>query len=179
MQSPTGIAAAYRFTSRYIDEENAPLYPFGHGLSYTSFTYSPTSASVPTGKVSAAAINRRGPQALRPGGPAAPPGTGRDGAALRVGASITNSGDREGTEVVQCYIHLGGTSVARPVRELEGFERVRLAPGETRRVEFTLAWEELSFWNLQMRRRVEPATLDIWIAPDSTRGVPTRVLIEP
>jgi beta-glucosidase len=98
---------------------------------------------------------------------------------VRVEASITNSGDRDGTEVVQCYIRLAGTSVARPVRELEGFERVRLAPGETRRVGFTLTWQELSFWNLEMRRRVEPATLDIWIAPDSTRGVPTRVLIEP
>ena len=165
MQSPGGIAAAYRFTSRYIDEDNAPLYPFGHGLSYTTFTYSPTTAEVPTGKVSAAAIRRRA--------------GGGGGASVRVGASITNSGDRDGTEVVQCYIRLGGTSVARPVRELQGFERVRLAPGETRRVEFTLAWEELSFWDLEMRRRVEPATLDIWIAPDSTRGVPARVLIEP
>jgi beta-glucosidase len=184
MQSPAGTAAAYRFTSRYIDEENAPLYPFGYGRSYTGFTYSATSAAVPTGKVSAAAFNRGGPPALR-ATPAAAPGTGGSGGAaeggpsVRVEASVTNSGDRDATEVVQCYIHLGGTSVARPVRELVGFERVHLAPRETRRVAFTLTWRELSFWDLEMRRRVEPATLDIWIGPDSNQGIPTRVLIEP
>jgi beta-glucosidase len=148
----------YKFTSRYIDERNAPLFPFGYGLSYTTFTYSPTSA--PAGRISAAAVNK---------------GT----AAVKVSASVTNSGTREGTEVVQCYIRLTGTSVARPVSELKGFQRVRLAPGQTRQVDFTLKKEELSFWNLQMKEVVEPATLEVRIAPDSTRGAPVSLIIEP
>jgi beta-glucosidase len=158
---PPGSTAPARFTSRYIDERNTPLYPFGHGLSYTTFAYSGTSVS--TGRLSARAINRRG-------GP---------GGSVRVSAHVTNSGTRAGTEVVQCYIRLTGTSVARPVRELEGFERVTLAPGQTRQVEFTLGREELSFWNIAMKRLAEPAQLEVWVAPDSTRGTSASVLIDP
>ena len=149
---------AYRFTSRYIDERNAPLFPFGYGLSYTTFGYSKTTAS--TRKISAAALNTRG-------------------ASVEVSASVTNSGKREGTEVVQCYIRLTGTSVARPVSELKGFQRIQLAPGQTRKVAFTLRQEELAFWNLQMKQVVEPSTLEVRIGPDSTRGVPASLIIEP
>jgi len=149
---------ANRFTSRYIDERNAPLFPFGYGLSYTTFAYAPTSARAPT--ISAAAIN-----------------AGK--ASVEVGASITNAGKREGTEVVQCYIRLTGTSVARPVSELKGFQRIRLGPGETRQVEFKLTREELSFWNIDMKRVVEPATLEVRIAPDSVQGAAVSVIIEP
>jgi beta-glucosidase len=78
---------------------------------------------------------------------------------------------------VQLYIRLRGTSVARPVRELKGFERVRLQPGETRRVEFRLGREELEFWNIDMKDVVEPAALSIWIAPDSASGNPAEVEI--
>ena len=74
--------------------------------------------------------------------------------------------------MVQCYIRLTGTSVARPVSELKGFQRIRLAPGQTRQVEFTLAKDELSFWNIQMKQVVEPATLEVRIAPDSVQGAP-------
>ena len=82
--------------------------------------------------------------------------------------------------MVQCYIRLTGTSVARPVSELKGFKRIRLAPGQTREVEFILAKGELSFWNLQMKEVVEPATLEVRIAPDSTtQGSPVSVIIEP
>jgi beta-glucosidase len=151
-------SGAYRFTSRYIDESNAPLFPFGFGLSYTTFTYSATSA--PARRISAAAISTQG-------------------ASVKVRASVTNSGKRDGTEVVQCYIRLTGTSVARPVSELKGFQRIRLAPGQTRQVEFTLAKEELSFWNIQMKQVVEPATLEVRIAPDSIQGVPVSLTIEP
>jgi beta-glucosidase len=149
---------AYRFTSRYIDERNTPLFPFGYGLSYTRFAYSATAATTP--RISAAALNSRG-------------------ASLKVSARVTNAGKREGTEVVQCYIRLTGTSVARPVSELKGFQRVQLAPGQSREVEFTLAKDELSFWNIAMREVVEPATLEVRIAPDSARGAPVSVIIEP
>jgi beta-glucosidase len=67
--------------------------------------------------------------------------------------------------------------VARPVRELKGFERVRLAPGESRRVEFHLGRDELKFWNIEMKEVVEPAALSIWIAPDSGSGTPAEVRI--
>ncbi|HET6150402.1 MAG TPA: glycoside hydrolase family 3 N-terminal domain-containing protein [Polyangia bacterium] len=155
---PTPPGAEARFTSRYIDERNAPLFPFGHGLSYTSFAYTATSAD--TRKISAAAIDKQA-------------------ASVKVSASVTNSGKREGTEVVQCYIRLTGTSVARPVSELKGFQRIRLAPGQSRQVEFTLGRDELSFWNIQMRQAVEPAALEVRIAPDSTAGAPVSVIIEP
>ena len=159
-ESDSGVMATdvHRFTSRYIDERNAPLFPFGYGLSYTSFVYSATSAEAR--KISAAAI-----------------GAGK--ASVKISASVSNPGKREGTEVVQCYIRLTGTSVARPVSELKGFQRVRLAPGQTRQVELTLTKHELSFWNIQMKQVVEPATLEVRIAPDSVQGVPVSVIIEP
>jgi beta-glucosidase len=159
-ESDTGVMRTdvNRFTSRYIDERNAPLFPFGYGLSYTSFAYSATAARTP--KISAAAIS-----------------AGK--ASVEVSARITNAGKREGTEVVQCYVRLTGTSVARPVSELKGFQRVRLGPGQTREVEFTLTQDELSFWNIQMKQVVEPATLEVRIAPDSVQGIPASVIIEP
>ncbi len=154
----TASMARDRFTSRYIDELNAPLFPFGYGLSYTTFAYSATAAGPP--RISAAAINR-------------------GAAAVKVSATVTNSGARAGTEVVQCYIRLTGTSVARPVSELKGFQRISLAPGQTRQVDFTLTKPELSFWNIQMKEIVEPSILEVRIAPDSTRGLPVSVIIDP
>src|SRR5208283_1309599 len=94
-----------RYVTGYIDEPNTPLFPFGWGLSYTKFDYSPT--RIPTEKISAAELSRDG--------------------AIAVEATVTNSGPRVGAEVVQLYIGQRGTSVARPVRELKGFERVVLA----------------------------------------------------
>jgi beta-glucosidase len=144
------------YVTGYIDEKNTPLYPFGYGLTYSAFSYSPV--SVDASSISAGAVNR---------------GEAR----LTVRATVGNMGFREGTETAQLYIRLRGTSVARPVRELKGFERVRLAPGESRQVHFTLGREELSFWNIDMKDVAEPGSLYVWVSPDCTRGDPARVEI--
>ncbi len=145
-----------KYVSRYVDEQNSPLFPFGFGLSYTTFDYSPTTLSVST--ASAAALNQ-GSQSIR------------------VSADVKNTGDREADEIVQLYIRQRGTSVARPVRELKGFRRITLAPGQSQRVEFTLGRDELSFWNIDMKDVIEPAQVTVWIAPNSTRGTPAQFTI--
>jgi beta-glucosidase len=145
-----------RYFSRYIDEKNSPLFPFGYGLSYTTFGYSDVKVSASA--ASASALNR---------------GQG----SITASADITNTGSRAGIETVQLYIRLRGTSVARPVRELKGFERVALPPGESRRVEFRIGRDELKFWNIDMREIVEPCAVSIWIAPNSASGTPAEVRI--
>jgi beta-glucosidase len=142
------------YVTGYLDEKNTPLYPFGHGLTYTTFTYSPV--TIGPESISAGALNR---------------GT----TALTVSAEIRNTGGRPGTETAQLYIRWRGTSVARPVRELKGFERVHLAPGESRRVEFRLGRDELAFWNIDLKDVVEPGLLYVWVASDATQGTPARV----
>ena len=144
------------YVTGYIDLESTPLYPFGYGLGYTTFSFSAVSAS--KASLSARALNQGGDP-------------------LEVTAVVKNTGGRTGTETAQLYIRLRGTSVARPVRELKGFQRVRLAPGESRRLEFTLGREELSFWNIDMKQVVEPGSLFLWVGSDSASGEPVRVEI--
>jgi len=144
------------YVTGYIDEKDGPLYPFGYGLGYTSFKYS--DVAVDTSWLSAAALNR-------------------DNTHLNVSATVQNTGSREGTDVAQLYIRLRGTSVARPIRELKGFKRLHLGPGESRKVEFTLGRDELSFWNIDMKHVAEPGTLFVWVASDCTQGSPARVEI--
>ena len=152
---PPGGTAKY--VSRYIDEQNSPQFPFGFGLSYTSFRYGQPQIS---GKeVSARALNQELRLSKRQAG-------GR----VSVSAEVTNTGVREGEETVQLYVRLQGTSVAQPVRALKGFQRIRLAPGETRKVTFNLSADSFSFWNDQNKFEVEPALATIWISPDSARG---------
>lgn len=146
------------YVTGYIDLPNTPLYPFGYGLSYTPFGYSAVSVDRPS--VSAQALNAGAAQ-------------------LQASADITNHGDRAGVETVQLYIRQRGTSVARPDRELKGFRRVDLRPGETRHVTFTLGRAELAFWNIRMQDVVEPADLYVWVAPNSAAGIPAKVTITP
>jgi beta-glucosidase len=88
-------------------------------------------------------------------------------------------GDRSGEEVVELYIREQGTSVARPVRELKGFQRVSLAAGETKRVEFTIGRDGLAFWNQEMKNVVEPARVTVWIGPSSVEGAQAQFEINP
>ena len=143
-----------KYHSRYLDEQNSALFPFGYGLSYSTFTYSST--SIDAQSVSAKALNADG------------------AAAIHVSAEVRNTGTRNAAEVVQLYIHETGTSVARPVRELKGFQRIVLAPGAVQRVNFTVSAKELRFWNIRMDNVVEPAQVTVWVAPSSTQGEPAQ-----
>jgi beta-glucosidase len=135
---------AEKYTSKYLDVPVTPLFPFGHGLSYTQFQISNLQLSAPR---------------IR-----------RDGG-LKVGVDVENTGQRVGDEVVQLYIRDVAASVTRPVRELKGFERIRLRPGEKRRVEFTLGPEHLGFYNQDMRFVVEPGEFKIYIGNSSVGGL--------
>jgi beta-glucosidase len=132
------------YTSKYIDVDFTPEYPFGYGMSYTRFDYSNL-------KLSSPAIEGAG--------------------SITISADIANAGNRDGTEVVQLYIRDLVASVAQPVRLLKGFQRVSLGPGEKRTVSFTLDAAALAFYNQHNQLITEPGRFQIWIAPDSTRGV--------
>jgi len=152
-----------KYVSRYLDEQNSPQFPFGYGLSYTDFRYGPTEIS--TKQLKASTLNT-GLHATK-------------GSALNVTASVTNSGQRAGEEVVQLYMRLQGTSVAQPVRALKGFERVTLAPGETKKVSFTLSPDSFAIWNDQNQLAAEAARVTLWVSPDSAHGSATELEIVP
>jgi beta-glucosidase len=132
------------FNSKYLAADFTPEFPFGFGLSYTTFEYSN----------------------LRIATPKIP----RDGT-LRVSADVANTGAREADEVVQLYVRDLVGSVVRPVRELKGFRRMHLKAGEKQTVEFSLPARELGFHNAEMKYVTEPGAFHVWIAPDSARGV--------
>lgn len=126
----------------YVTESNKPLYPFGYGLSYTTFKYS-------TPHLSAASINRNG--------------------AVAVSIDITNTGSRKGTEIVELYVHEKLASVSRPIKELKGFARATLNPGETKTVTIPLTADQLAIWNRTMHRVVEPGVYQIMVGPASNQ----------
>jgi beta-glucosidase len=130
------------FTSRYWDMSSKPLYPFGYGLSYTSFKF---------------ANLRLGDSSIK-----------RDGG-TEVSVDVTNTGSIPGDAVAQVYIHQRSGSASRPVRQLKGFRRVTLKPGETQTLKFPLGKDELEFWSPQTKVwAVEAATFDVWAGEDST-----------
>ncbi len=136
-----------RFISRYIDAPNAPLFPFGFGLSYTTFSYSGVTLSRNTIPLKAAAA---------------------EAATLVVATeTVKNTGSRAATEVVQCFLGNLGASLEQPVRSLQGFLRVTLAPGESKQVSFPLGFNELSFFNNAGRQVIEPTEYSVWIGGDS------------
>jgi len=145
--------AQEKFMSRYIDEDNSALFPFGWGLSYTRFSYS--QPTVTKSQVSLQDV-------------AAGHGPG-----LTVSVEVRNSGSVAGTEVVQLYLRNTSASVEQPVRELKGFARVALAPGETKHVEFPLGFDELSFYNVESKRVVEPTTYKVFVGGSSLASAET------
>ena len=138
------------FKARYREVSNEALYSFGHGLTYSRFTYERPRLST---------------KALAWDG------------TLTVTAKITNTGEREAEEVAQLYIRDRAASMTRPIRELKGFRKVRLPPGASTDVQFTLTRQDLAFYNLQMQFVAEPGEFDVWIAPSATTGVSSRFVL--
>lgn len=132
------------FTAGYLDVDHRPLFPFGYGLTYTTFEYSDLRLST----------TRLGM-----------------GETLTATATLTNTGTRPATEVVQLYVRDLVGSITRPVRELKGFQRVDLAPGASQAVTFTLHTDDLAFHNAAMQRITEPGHFHLWIAPHAAGGL--------
>jgi beta-glucosidase len=133
---PTGD----KWTSKYIDVPDTPLYPFGFGLSYTTFKFAQlqiTPTKIKTGEKVIASVD------------------------------LTNTGQRTGEEVVQLYIQDEVASVTRPVKELKAFRRVSLSPGEKKKVQFTISPDELAFYNVEMKRVIEPGKFAVFVGPNS------------
>jgi beta-glucosidase len=132
---------------RYFNEESTPFYPFGYGLSYSTFAYDKLTLDRP----SVAA-----------------------GGTLTVSVEVRNTGKRKADEVAQLYIHQRHGSAARPIRELKGFQRVTLEPGEARTLKFTLGPDELRYWSAAKKDWVvEASTYDVWVGGDSTAPLTT------
>jgi beta-glucosidase len=146
-----------KFVSRYIDEQNSPQFPFGYGLSYTSYRYG--KLEINKTQLSAKTSNEELHASER-----------SPNATMSVSADITNTGTRAGEETVQLYVRLQGTSVALPVRALSGFQRITLSPGQTRKVTFTVGPQAFAFWDDQNNFTIEPARVTLWVSPDSSRG---------
>jgi beta-glucosidase len=132
--------AENRYTSKYLDVPWTPLFPFGYGLSYSNFKISNLQLSAPR-------IEANGK--------------------LTVSVEVENVGRRVGDEVVQLYVRDPVATMTRPVKELKGFQRVTLQPGEKRRVEFVLSSEHLGFWNREMRYVVEPGEFRVMVGSNS------------
>jgi beta-glucosidase len=168
-QLPTGRPAGHvdlthmptnsieKFVSRYVDEQNSALFPFGWGLSYTRFRYAKPTLSREEVPLQEALSNHA--------------------ALTTVAVDVTNTGSVAGTEVVQLYIRNTEASVEQPVRELKGFARVQLAPGETQHVTFPLGFDELSFYNAEVKRVVEATTYDVWVGGSSLADQETEFKI--
>jgi len=133
-----------RYTSKYLDVPWTPLFPFGYGLSYTQFKLSNLGLSS---------------QQIRADG------------RITVSVDIENTGQRAGDEVVQLYLRDIVSSVIRPVRELKGFQRITLKPGEKKRVEFVLSPDQLGFYNRENRFVVEPGDFKVFVGTSSEGGL--------
>ena len=137
--------------TRYWNERNDPLFPFGFGLSYAAFSYDNLTLSSDNIAV---------------------------GESVQVSVDVTNTGDMAADEVVQLYIHQRHGTSARPVRELKGFERLTLAAGETRTATFDLTPDHLRYWSAATRDWVQDATtIDVFVGGSSRAGLQTQLTV--
>jgi beta-glucosidase len=139
---PYNFAKPNKYTSHYYDAVNGPLYPFGYGLSYTTFSVSPV-------KMSSRTMPRNG--------------------SVEASVTVTNSGKRDGATVVQLYLNDPVASISRPVQELRGFQRIMLKAGESQTVKFKIDVDALKFWNQKMQHIAEPGKINVMIGLDSVR----------
>jgi beta-glucosidase len=135
----------------YLFDDVTPLFPFGHGLSYTQFKFSP---------------------------PRLAKSTIRRDESTTASIEVTNAGQRAGEEVVQMYVRDRVSSVTRPVKELKGFQRVALKPGETKTVTLEITPQKLAFWNIAMEFVVEPGEFDIMVGPSSVELSSATLTVE-
>lgn len=147
----TGRPPGGVYTSYYLDSSTDPLYPFGFGLSYTSFRYGEIRCAKPRVAL---------------------------GEAFELSAQVTNTGDREGEEVVQCYVRDEAASVTQPLKKLVGFRKIRLKAGESEVVTFVLGEESLAIIDADMNATVEPGDFTVWIGPSSAEGESVRLTVE-
>lgn len=143
---PVGPSSDAKYSSKYIDSPNTPLYPFGYGLSYTQFDIT----NLRLDKTSIKPTEN-----------------------IKVSVEVANTGQRDGTEIVQLYIHDVAASISRPVKELKGFERVFLKKGEKRTVEFTLTPKDLSFIGSDLRPTLEDGDFDVYVGNNSDANLKT------
>lgn len=146
-----GTARFLKYQSNYLDVPNGALFPFGYGLSYTTFRYSPL-------RLSAASMKADG--------------------SIRATVTVTNVGERDADEVVQLYIRDLVGSIARPVKELKGFQRIHIAKGESKDVEFIITAEQLKFYNSDLQYVLEPGDFDIMIGGNSRDVQVARLTVE-
>ena len=139
-----------KFVTGYLDEINGPLYPFGFGLSYTTYAYSPVTLSASEMPVNGS---------------------------VTASVTVTNTGNRDGDEIVQLYIHDIYATSTRPVKELKGFKKVHIAAGQSAQVDFTITADELSYYNHDLEWVCEPGDFEIFISPDSRQGEPVRLTV--
>jgi len=155
--------AQERFVSRYVDEVNAPQFPFGFGLTYTKFAY--TKPEVAAGKLSARTLNEQ----LRANKAA--------DTTMTVDATVSNTGNVAAETVVQLYVGVRGTDVEEPVRKLAGFQKVALGPAESKHVSFRLGPEAFAIWDVNNEWKVEPCRVRVWVSADSASGEPVEAEI--
>jgi beta-glucosidase len=140
-QTGRPYAAENKYTSKYLDISNEPLYPFGYGLTYTEFTY-----SAPTLSSESMSMDD----------------------SIMVSVTVSNTGDRAGQEIVQMYVRDLVGSVTRPVKELKAFEKISLEPGEEKKVRFSIDADDLAFYNQALEYGAEPGNFQVMVGPSSS-----------